>query len=124
MAPDIECKEHMIVKLTHTAASVKDSVLWKVKGLFQFSLSFYQHVQSADWQSTVAYQRNVLHTCPGRHQTQKATRTSMSVDAGFVPKTPEVCVTLISTVLARVRYLSHLTVQRVLRAPVLKHGFF
>lgn len=124
MAPDIGCKEHMVAKLTKTAACVKDSVLWKGGGPFLFSLSFHQHVQSPDWQSMVAYQRKAPHDCPGTHQTQEAIRTNMSVAAGFVPKTSEVCVTLIYTVLGRFGYLSHLPVQRALRVPAMKHGFF
>lgn len=71
----------------------------------------------------MVYQRKVPHDCPGRHQTQKAIRTNTSVDAGSVPKTSEVRVTLISTVLARAGSLSHLVVQRALRAPAMKHGF-
>lgn len=57
------------------------------------------------------------------HQTQEPIRTNMSVVAGFVPKTCKVCVTLTATFLARARSLSHLAVQRALRAPDMKHGF-
>lgn len=48
------------------------------------------------------------------HQIQEAVRTKMSVDAGFVPDTPELHVTLIATFLARARSLSHLAAQRAL----------
>lgn len=62
-------------------------------------------------------------TALAKHLAQEATRTNMSVDSGFVPKTSEVHATHIATFLASARSLLLLTVQRALRAPDTKHGF-
>lgn len=80
-----------------------------------FSLQFGR----ALWCTRERFPMNVL----AKHQTQEAIRTNRSEDAGFVPKTCEVWITLTATFLVRARSLSHLAVQRALRVPDMSHGF-